>query len=989
MGPATTSILIGVVLLTSVFLASASNSVAGPLVHQPVAWTPAGIAKETSAFATATESVAIAPVSGPVNTQITLTASGLTPITSYGVFFDPVQATGATHAAACTTDSSGALTGAGGDAVCQFAVPSVGVAMYYVDLFESVSGNYTASASSPFTVTTPSLTTSPTSGPVNTQVTLTASGFAPTTVYDLYFDTSQGTGSSFVTAFTTLGNGSCSGIFNVPSIVGGTYWVDAFEDLSGNYVASASSEFTMTPSSVTANPIAGPVNTQVTLTASGLAAATVYDLYFDTSQGTGFTFGTTFTTLGNGTYGGVFDVPSIGAGTYWVDAFEDVSGNYVASTSSEFTVTASNVTVSPVSGPVSTEVAVTATGQAPATEYQIYFDTTAGAQLNYATSCTADAGGALTGSGGDAPCQFPAPSITVGTYYVDLFESVSGNYIASASSEFTVTTPSVTVSPTSGPVNTQATLTVSGFAPTTVYDLYFDTSQGTGSIFATMFTSLENGSYGGVFTVPSLLAGTFWVDAFEDVSGNYISSASSEVTVTTPSVTVSPISGPVNTPVTLTASDLAPTTVYDLYFDTSQGTGFTFGTTFTTLGNGSYSGTFNVPSIAAGTYWLDIFEDVSGNYIASAPSEYTVTASTYAVTFSETGMPTAAGGGVSFDGGVTEAFTSGGTLTFPGLANGNYPYVIMAGTGYQLVSSSPSSPVTVSGANVGVSVTFEELFSVTFTETNLPTGTPWSVTLDSAAASGSAPSSITFIEPNGTYAYTIEAIPGWTTSSHSGSVTVTGAAVNVSVVWTQVSYTITFTETSLPSGTSWSATLNAVTKDSTGSTITFTEPNGTYAYSLGAVPGWTTSGYTGSVVVNGTAVGIAVPWAEFTYSVTFTEIGLPSATSWSVTLAGSSRSSTTDSIVFTEPNGTYTYAANPVGAYYVQSGGNGTFTVHGATQSFSVTYATTTSSSSFPWIWVIIGVVIAGVVAGIAIGLIRHRRPPADRGASPPPTRAA
>ena len=50
-----------------------------------------------------------------------------------------------------------------------------------------------------------------------------------------------------------------------------------------------------------------------------------------------------------------------------------------------------------------------------------------------------------------------------------------------------------------------------------------------------------------------------------------------------------------------------------------------------------------------------------------------------------------------------------------------------------------------------------------------------------------------------------------------------------------------------------------------------------------------------------------------TYHVTFTETGLPSGTSWSVTLAGSTQSSTTGTIQFSKANGTYAFTVSATG----------------------------------------------------------------------------
>ena len=184
-------------------------------------------------------------------------------------------------------------------------------------------------------------------------------------------------------------------------------------------------------------------------------------------------------------------------------------------------------------------------------------------------------------------------------------------------------------------------------------------------------------------------------------------------------------------------------------------------------------------------------------------------------------------------------------------------------------------------------------------------------------------------------------------------------------------------------------TLGGSTVSSTTSTITFTEPNGTYAYTITDVPGWhqTTLPYTGSVMVNGAAVPEpTLAFTQVTYTVTFTESGLPSGTSWSVTLGGSTVSATTSTITFSEPNGTYSYTVGSVSGY-TASPSSGPTAVSGSSPSpLTVSFTSTSSSSSglSPWIYVIIGVVIAAVVVGVLIGLMRHRRPPAAA-ASPPP----
>ncbi|MGC8701331.1 MAG: DUF7619 domain-containing protein, partial [Thermoplasmata archaeon] len=138
-----------------------------------------------------------------------------------------------------------------------------------------------------------------------------------------------------------------------------------------------------------------------------------------------------------------------------------------------------------------------------------------------------------------------------------------------------------------------------------------------------------------------------------------------------------------------------------------------------------------------------------------------------------------------------------------------------------------------------------------------------------------------------------------------------GKNMNQTITFTANStktYTITFTESSLPEGTSWSVTLNGVTKISTTNTITFNKPNGTYSYTVATSNReYAPIQYSGSFSVNGSNMTINIKFILVTYSIIFTESGLPSGTTWSVTLNGVIHNSTTNMIIFSEPNGSYYY----------------------------------------------------------------------------------
>ncbi|MEM3193080.1 MAG: hypothetical protein QW292_13550, partial [Candidatus Parvarchaeota archaeon] len=84
-------------------------------------------------------------------------------------------------------------------------------------------------------------------------------------------------------------------------------------------------------------------------------------------------------------------------------------------------------------------------------------------------------------------------------------------------------------------------------------------------------------------------------------------------------------------------------------------------------------------------------------------------------------------------------------------------------------------------------------------------------------------------------------------------------------------YTITFIESGLPLDTFWSVTLNGTLETSTTSTISFTEPNGSYYYTVGIYQGYSSSPYSSSVTVSGSPVSVSVTFTQVKYSVTFSE----------------------------------------------------------------------------------------------------------------------
>jgi hypothetical protein len=116
-------------------------------------------------------------------------------------------------------------------------------------------------------------------------------------------------------------------------------------------------------------------------------------------------------------------------------------------------------------------------------------------------------------------------------------------------------------------------------------------------------------------------------------------------------------------------------------------------------------------------------------------------------------------------------------------------------------------------------------------------------------------------------------------------VVVSGRAVTVGLS----AYTVVFTESGLPSGTAWCVQLVKNTVCSTSGSIGFTYGNGTYAYTVGAVRGYTISPSTGKVTVAGAPVAVTVTFTHQHGSVPAVVTGAPYGTA-KVGAAGASGS---------------------------------------------------------------------------------------------------
>ena len=96
------------------------------------------------------------------------------------------------------------------------------------------------------------------------------------------------------------------------------------------------------------------------------------------------------------------------------------------------------------------------------------------------------------------------------------------------------------------------------------------------------------------------------------------------------------------------------------------------------------------------------------------------------------------------------------------------------------------------------------LYPVTFVVEGLPAATPWTVTTLGAVVTTSGNASRLY-DPNGSYSYGIGSVPGYA-AVLNGTVAVSGESATVTTTFV-LKGTLTFVETGLPGGTSWSVTV--------------------------------------------------------------------------------------------------------------------------------------------------------------------------------------
>jgi len=323
-------------------------------------------------------------------------------------------------------------------------------------------------------------------------------------------------------------------------------------------------------------------------------------------------------------------------------------------------------------------------------------------------------------------------------------------------------------------------------------------------------------------------------------------------------------------------------------------------------------------------------------------------AATYTLTFGEGGLPSGTNWSVTCNG--TTIASTAPQINFTE-SSGNYSYSVGPLAGFD--ANRWSGYVLVQSSNTFQGIFFTpHAYALTFAETGLGANLTWAVFIGTQHQYSMAPN-VTFVEPNGSYTFSIAEQGSYIVTPSSGTVNITGSnvTVNISFVSDAVpTYTVTFTESGLPGSTLWEVYLSGATGGSTSSTIRLNVSNGSYYYVAYTTffPGtvnWISNDSTGNVTVSGSNISIVIYFYAAPYTVTFVEAGLPSPGLFEAALDGLGRAGA-GTVSFAEASGSFPYQVFPADGLY-PSPENGTVVVNGGDISVEINFGPPSSPVVF------------------------------------------
>jgi len=380
-----------------------------------------------------------------------------------------------------------------------------------------------------------------------------------------------------------------------------------------------------------------------------------------------------------------FTVPNVGEGIYQVQAYSTSSMAYVAY--DYFTIVSAEIEIDPEEGPVDTEVEISGEGFDDREDITVEYD---GDEVDI------ESGDRRTDTHG----EFQNTTIIIP-------DSIAGDHTVTvtgedsdlvAEAEFIVE-EEITINPDEGPPDTEVIVTGTGFGNRSDVTIYFDGDE------VEEDETNRYGSFTATFIVPALTPGKYEVEA-EDDDDN---AADVDFTILAANISVQPISGKVDTGITVTGTGFTGTVT--IKYD-----GVTKATA--TASAGAFSATFNAPASTSGAHTVAASDSVSTanasfTIVTDASLSQTTGYGGDEVTVSGTGFRANQSLTITFDGTDALTTTTGATgsvsdtFNVPALATGTYEVVISDNTNTVTTSFEvlASASLSQTSGNVGTEIT--------------------------------------------------------------------------------------------------------------------------------------------------------------------------------------------------------------------------------------------------------------------------------------------
>ncbi|MCI4355952.1 MAG: hypothetical protein L3K18_02250 [Thermoplasmata archaeon] len=239
---------------------------------------------------------------------------------------------------------------------------------------------------------------------------------------------------------------------------------------------------------------------------------------------------------------------------------------------------------------------------------------------------------------------------------------------------------------------------------------------------------------------------------------------------------------------------------------------------------------------------------------------------TFAVSFLASDLPTQFVWSVNVRGRIVSSDLANLTTAEP---NGTYWFFVHPPSGW--TASPDQGNVSVDGQAIQEPITFA-FYRLTLHETGLPPGTNWSAIVNDSLLFGRTPN-LTEGLPPGTYAFSVNALPGWAVTPGAGVIVVgAGSSGLAEVAFTPPveRFNVTFLGSGLPSDLTWSALVDGQNNRAGVSGLVVQLSNGSYPFAVSAPTGWAASPSRGTVVVVGKPVNVSIVFA----------VPAPPTTSW-------------------------------------------------------------------------------------------------------------